>query len=228
MYCFWCLWWGDINKIEYTCKRPKSKVSSQNVIVQEENEAPHSKERFSPNNNKSQLISLLSEYLTSDDQMVHICRGDAATKSVSTALELSDGSKWDCCSWWCRWCNNAVISSAMSSSKSDFRYLFPLRMRETKCRSIKEALKEVNRKEHLQNNFSYICKIKLSRKKASSIRKIKSLRENLLCSLVFTIRRWHSFSDQTMKIEQYKCFTLDNLQKELVPVNFCVSTNSQK
>ena len=92
MYCFWCLWWGDINKIEYTCKRPKSKVSSQNVIVQEENEAPHLKERFLPNNNKSQLISLLSEYLTSDDQMVHICRGDAATKSVSTALELSNGS----------------------------------------------------------------------------------------------------------------------------------------
>ena len=67
--------------------------------------------------------------------------------------------------------------------------MFPLRMRETKCRSIKEALKEVNRKEHLQNNFSYICKIKLSLKKASSIRKIKFLRENLLCSLVFTIRR---------------------------------------
>ena len=71
----------------------KSKGSSQNVIVQEENEALYSKKLFLSNNhNKSQVISLLSEYLTSDGQMVHICRGDAGKKIVSTASELSKGS----------------------------------------------------------------------------------------------------------------------------------------
>ena len=71
----------------------KSKGSSQNVIVQEENEALYSKKLFLSNNhNKSQVISLLSEYLTSDGQMVHICRGDADKKIVSTTSELSKGS----------------------------------------------------------------------------------------------------------------------------------------
>ena len=71
----------------------KSKGSSQNVIVQEENEALYSKKLFLSNNhNKSQVISLLSEYLTSDGQMVHICRGDAGKKIVSTTSELSKGS----------------------------------------------------------------------------------------------------------------------------------------
>ena len=37
-------------------------------------------------------MSLLSEYLISNGQMVHICREDADTKIVSTALELSKGS----------------------------------------------------------------------------------------------------------------------------------------
>lgn len=70
--------------------RSKYKSSLQNVIVQEENEAPFSKDRFLSNNhNDSQLISLLSEYLTIDGQMVHIYRGDMDTKTVSTALELS-------------------------------------------------------------------------------------------------------------------------------------------
>ena len=42
--------------------------------------------------NKSQLVSLLSEYLTSDGQMVHISREDTDKKVVSTSLELSKGS----------------------------------------------------------------------------------------------------------------------------------------
>ena len=37
-------------------------------------------------------MSLLSEYLISNGQMVHVCREDADTKIVSTALELSKGS----------------------------------------------------------------------------------------------------------------------------------------
>ena len=37
-------------------------------------------------------MSLLSEYLISNGQMVHMCREDADTKIVSTALELSKGS----------------------------------------------------------------------------------------------------------------------------------------
>ena len=68
-------------------------MKSQNVIVKEENKALFSTELFLLNNhNKSQLISLLSEYLTSDGQMVHICRGDADTKIILTASELSKGS----------------------------------------------------------------------------------------------------------------------------------------
>ena len=37
-------------------------------------------------------MSLLSKCLISNGQMVHICREDADTKIVSTALELSKGS----------------------------------------------------------------------------------------------------------------------------------------
>ena len=37
-------------------------------------------------------MSLLSKYLISNGQMVHICGEDADTKIASTALELSKGS----------------------------------------------------------------------------------------------------------------------------------------
>ena len=71
--------------------RSTSKDSSPNVIEQEENEAPYSNKHFLSNNHtRSQLISLLSEYLTSDGQI--ISRVDEDTKIVSTALELSKGS----------------------------------------------------------------------------------------------------------------------------------------
>ena len=72
--------------------RSTSKDSSPNVIEQEENEAPYSNKHFLSNNHtRSQLISLLSEYLTSDGQI--ISRVDEEdTKIVSTALELSKGS----------------------------------------------------------------------------------------------------------------------------------------
>ena len=126
--------------------RSKSKGSSQNIIVQEENEeALYSKERFLSNNhNKGQLISLLSEYLTSDGQMVHICRGGADPKIVSTALELSEGS-------------NVVLAAddtdvgvmLLYHYQNQISDIYFLQERGKKCWSIKEDLKEVTCKEHL-------------------------------------------------------------------------------
>ena len=123
----------------------KSKGSSQNVILQEENKALYSKELFLLNNhNKSQLISLLSEYLTSDGQMVHICRGDADTKIISTASELSKGSNVI-----------VVVDDADAVVMLSYHYqnqtsdIYFLQERGKKCWSIKEALKEVTCKEHL-------------------------------------------------------------------------------
>ena len=64
-------------------RRSRSKGSSQKVLVRQENEVPYSKERFLSNtHNKSQLISLLSDFLT---RVLHICKGDADTKIVATA-----------------------------------------------------------------------------------------------------------------------------------------------
>ena len=40
----------------------------------------------------TELISLLSEYLTGDGQDVHVCEGDADNKIVSTALEVAQES----------------------------------------------------------------------------------------------------------------------------------------
>ena len=111
--------------------------SSQNVIAQEENEIPYSKERFLSNNyNKSQLISLFSEYLANDGQMVHICRGDADTKILSTALELSKGS-------------NVIVVPDDTDAVVMLSYnyqnqitdIYFLQERGKRCCSIKEALK---------------------------------------------------------------------------------------
>ena len=124
--------------------RSKSKGLSQNVIVQEENEASCLKECFLSNNHKNQLISLLSEYLTSDGQMVHICRGDADTKIVSTALELSKES------------NVIVVVSdtdalvmLLNHYQNQISDIYFLQEQGKKCWSIKEALKDVTCKEHL-------------------------------------------------------------------------------
>ena len=67
--------------------------SSRDINIMEDNEAPYTRERFLSNkHNKTQLISLLSSNLRSDGQMVHVCKGDADTKIVSTALEVAHNS----------------------------------------------------------------------------------------------------------------------------------------
>ncbi|KAG1681898.1 Neuroendocrine convertase 1 [Nymphon striatum] len=74
-------------------RRAGSKGSTPNIIITEDNEVPYTKERFLSNShNKTQLISFLADHLTLDGQAVHICRGDADTKIVSTALEVANDS----------------------------------------------------------------------------------------------------------------------------------------
>ena len=59
-----------------------------NVVIKEDYEVPYNKERFLSNtHNKTELISLLAEYLAMDGQHIHVCDGDADTKIVSTSLE---------------------------------------------------------------------------------------------------------------------------------------------
>ncbi|KAG1714706.1 Multidrug resistance-associated protein 1 [Nymphon striatum] len=71
-------------------RRAGSKGSTPNIIITEDNEVLYTKERFLSNShNKTQLISFLADHLTLDGQAVHICRGDADTKIVSTALEVA-------------------------------------------------------------------------------------------------------------------------------------------
>lgn len=67
--------------------------SSPDVIINVENNVPCSKELFLSNvTNKEQLISLLSEYFKNDGHNVHVCKGDADSVIVSTALEVSKRS----------------------------------------------------------------------------------------------------------------------------------------
>ena len=125
--------------------RSKSKGSSQNVIIREENEVPYTKERFLSNNhNKTQLISLLSDYLKSDGQIVHTCRGDADTKIVSTAIELSRKS------------NVIVVADDTDVAimllyhlQNDVFDIYLLQEQGKKCWSIKEAHSDVTCKDHL-------------------------------------------------------------------------------
>ena len=42
--------------------------------------------------NKIELISILSEYLTTNGQSVHVCKDDADTKIVWTSLEIAQES----------------------------------------------------------------------------------------------------------------------------------------
>ena len=77
-------------------RRSLNKGASQNVNITVDNQVPYSKEQFLSNiHNKSQLISLLKDFLSGDGQVVHIYKGDADTKIVSTALEVSKDDR--CC-----------------------------------------------------------------------------------------------------------------------------------
>ena len=61
------------------------------VTVQEYHKVPYTQDRFLSNNsNKTQLISLISTKLKDDGQNVTICKGDADTKIVYTALQLAE------------------------------------------------------------------------------------------------------------------------------------------
>ena len=74
-------------------RRAGTRGSSHNVIIREDNEVAFSKERFLSNHhNKSELISLLADHLTENGQHVHVCKGDADTKIVSTTLEVAKSS----------------------------------------------------------------------------------------------------------------------------------------
>jgi hypothetical protein len=71
-------------------RRAMKNRSSCDVVISEENEVPYTKERFLSNfRNKAGLISLLSTRLTADGHNVYVCTGDADTKIVSTALDVS-------------------------------------------------------------------------------------------------------------------------------------------
>ena len=62
-------------------------------MIKDENEVPYNKERFLSNkHNKIELISLLSEYLKTNGQNVHVCKDDADTKILSTSLEIAQES----------------------------------------------------------------------------------------------------------------------------------------
>ena len=74
-------------------RRIGSKGSSMNMMIKDDNEVPYNKERFLSNkHNKIELISLLSEYLKTNGQNVHVCKDDADTKIVSTSLEIAQES----------------------------------------------------------------------------------------------------------------------------------------
>ena len=74
-------------------RRTRSKGSSQNVVIRPENPVPYSKERFLSNqHNKSQLLSLLSDFPRRDGQMVLVCEGDSDTKIVATDVDVAKDS----------------------------------------------------------------------------------------------------------------------------------------
>ena len=129
-------------------KRSRSKGSSQNVLVRQENEVPYSKERFLSNtHNKSQLISLLSDFLTRDGQVVHICKGDADTKIVATALVLANESNIIAIAD-----DTDVATMLLHHWKDHLSDIYFLQERGGgggKCWSIKDAVQQTTSKDHL-------------------------------------------------------------------------------
>jgi hypothetical protein len=82
----------DSSSIKYTEheRRKKANGSCQDININVENEAPCQKERFLSNkSNKVELISLLSKAFKDHGHEVYVCKGDADTKIVSTALEVA-------------------------------------------------------------------------------------------------------------------------------------------
>ena len=72
-------------------RRQKTHGSCPDIEIFPDNESKYNRERFLSNwKNKQQLIAFITDYLRLDGQNVHICEGDADTKIVSTALEVSN------------------------------------------------------------------------------------------------------------------------------------------
>ena len=70
-------------------RREQGKIT-QNVIIKGENLVPYAKVCFlSSSNNKTELINFLSDHLTDNGQNVYVCKADADTKIVSTALDIA-------------------------------------------------------------------------------------------------------------------------------------------
>ena len=127
-------------------RRTGSKGSAQNVIIRDENEVPYSKERFLSNtNNKTELIALLSEYLTKDNQDVYICNGDAYTKIVATCLEIAKDVPVVVVAD-----DTDVAVMLLYHWSEDIHEVFFLQERGKKCWSIREAqLELIDVKENL-------------------------------------------------------------------------------
>ncbi|KAG1670492.1 Sulfotransferase family cytosolic 2B member 1 [Nymphon striatum] len=127
-------------------RRAGSKGSTPNIIITEDNEVPYTKERFLSNShNKTQLISFLADHLTLDGQAVHICRGDADTKIVSTALEVANDSTTIVVAD-----DTDVAVMLLYHWNENISDVFFLQERGKKCWSIRKAQLEVlDFKEHL-------------------------------------------------------------------------------
>ncbi|KAG1668548.1 Protein FAN [Nymphon striatum] len=127
-------------------RRAGSKGSTPNIIITENNEVPYTKERFLSNShNKTQLISFLADHLTLDGQAVHVCRGDADTKIVSTALEVANDSTTIVVAD-----DTDVAVMLLYHWNENISDVFFLQERGKKCWSIRKAQLEVlDFKEHL-------------------------------------------------------------------------------
>ncbi|KAG1665078.1 hypothetical protein GQR58_019552 [Nymphon striatum] len=127
-------------------RRAGSKGSTPNIIITADNEVPYTKERFLSNShNKTQLISFLADHLTLDGQAVHICRGDADTKIVSTALEVANDSTTIVVAD-----DTDVAVMLLYHWNENISDVFFLQERGKKCWSIRKAQLEVlDFKEHL-------------------------------------------------------------------------------
>eukprot|EP00111_Clytia_hemisphaerica_P013776 TCONS_00040538-protein len=73
-------------------RRQKTHGSCPDIEIFPDNESKYNRERFLSNwKNKQQLIALITDSLRLNGQNVYVCEGDADTKIVSTALEVSKG-----------------------------------------------------------------------------------------------------------------------------------------
>ena len=135
----------SINSNEHS-RRMATNGSSRDITIREDNEVPYSRERFLANtHNKTQLISFISDNLTEDGQRVYVCKGDADTKIVSTALDIAKNSPAIVVAD-----DTDVAVMLLYHWNEELFEVFFLQERGKKCWSIKESQLEVaDIKEHL-------------------------------------------------------------------------------